>query len=361
MRKRPPSRRGTLIFSPSTTRLAIHGSLVIQLPALPYPQDALAPHISERTMGLHYGKHHAGYVANLNKLLTGGAGQVGNTVGASGGVSNGVSAGVSAGVSGGVSGGGGAGGAGGRGAGGGGVSLETLITTPGPVAVFNNAAQIWNHTFYWQSMSPDGGGDPSGELASAITSSFGSVDTLRDELTAAATRNFASGWTWLVRLGSGAGDAGAGGAGGGGAGGAGAGGGGAGGAGAGGGGAGGAGAGGAGAGGGGAGGGGAGGGGAGGGGAGGGGAGDGGAGDGGAGGGGAGAGVGVGVGAGGELAVINTNDADNPLTSGHQPLLTIDVWEHAYYLDYQNARPAYIATFLEHLINWDFAAVNYAA
>ena len=259
MRKRPPGRCGTLIFSPSTTRLAIHGSLVIQLPALPYPQDALAPHISERTMGLHYGKHHAGYVANLNKLLSGGAGQVGNTVGASGGFSNGV--------------GGGAVGAGGRGAGGGGVSLETLITTPGPVAVFNNAAQIWNHTFYWRSMSPDGGGDPSGELASAITSSFGSVDTLRDELTAAATRNFASGWTWLVRLGSG------------------------------------------------------------------------GAGDGGA----------------GELAVINTNDADNPLVSGHQPLLTIDVWEHAYYLDYQNARPAYIATFLEHLINWDFAAANYAA
>ncbi len=186
------------------------------------------------------------------------------------------------------------------------MSLETLITTPGPVAVFNNAAQIWNHTFYWQSMSPGGGGDPSGELASAITSSFGSVDTLRDELTAAATRNFGSGWTWLVRLGAGDGGAGAGGAG---AGGAGAGG-----------------------------------------------AGAGGAGAGGAGAGGAGAGAG-----GGELAVINTNDADNPLTSGHQPLLTIDIWEHAYYLDYQNARPAYIATFLEHLINWDFAAANYAA
>ena len=197
---------------------------MIELPALPYPQDALAPHISERTMGFHYGKHHAGYVANLNKLLSGGAGQVGNTVGASGGVAGGVGGGVGGGAVG-----GGAGGGAGRGAGGGGVSLETLITTPGPVAVFNNAAQIWNHTFYWQSMSPDGGGDPSGELASAITSSFGSVDTLRDELTAAATRNFASGWTWLVRLGSGGGGAGAGaggagaGAGGGGAGGGGAG------------------------------------------------------------------------------------------------------------------------------------------
>ena len=260
---------------------------MIELPALPYPQDALAPHISERTMGLHYGKHHAGYVATLNKLLTGGAGKVGNSVGASGGFFGGAEDRA------------------GNGAGVGRVSLETLITTPGPVAVFNNAAQIWNHTFYWRSMSPDGGGDPSGELASAITSSFGSVDTLRDELTAAATRNFASGWTWLVSLGSGAGGGGAEGSG------AGAGGGGAEGAGAG-------------------------------------------------GGGGGGGAEGAGAG-GGELAVINTNDADNPLTSGHQPLLTIDVWEHAYYLDYQNARPAYIATFLEHLINWDFAAVNYAA
>ena len=299
---------------------------MIRLPALPYPQDALAPHISERTMGFHYGKHHAGYVANLNKLLSGGAGQVGNTVGASGGVAGGVGGGVggAVGVGAGGAGGRGAGGGAGRGAGGGGVSLETLITTPGPVAVFNNAAQIWNHTFYWQSMSPDGGGDPSGELASAITSSFGSVDTLRDELTAAATRNFASGWTWLVRLGSGAGDGFGDGGGGAGDGGGGAGGGG-------------------------------------------GGAGDGGGGAGG-GGGGAGAGGGAGDGGGGagdggggELAVINTNDADNPLVSGHQPLLTIDIWEHAYYLDYQNARPAYIATFLEHLINWDFAAANYAA
>jgi len=200
---------------------------VIELPALPYPQDALAPHISERTIGYHYGKHHAGYVANLNKLLAEG---------------------------------------GGAGAGSAGV-LEGLITSSGPGAVFNNAAQIWNHTFYWQSMSPDGGGDPSGDFAAAIVDSFGSVDALRAELTAKATGNFGSGWTWLVRPGGGA----------------------------------------------------------------------------------------------GELAVVNTDDADNPLVTGHQPLLTIDIWEHAYYLDYQNARPAYIATFLEHLINWDFAAANYAA
>ncbi|MYD06760.1 MAG: superoxide dismutase, partial [Acidimicrobiaceae bacterium] len=167
----------------------------------------------------------------------------------------------------------------------GGPRLETLITCAGPGTIFNNAAQIWNHTFYWQSMSPDGGGDPSGELVAAIASSFGSVDALRAELAAAATGNFGSGWTWLVRRAAGdAEGAGAGGAG--------------------------------------------------------------------AGGGGAG---------GGELAVVNTDDADNPLTSGHTPLLTIDIWEHAYYLDYQNARSAYIATFLEHLINWDFAAANYAA
>ena len=215
---------------------------VIELPELPYPQDALAPHISERTLGFHYGKHHAGYVANLNKLLgtDGGGDGAGDGDGADGDV-----------------------------------NLETLITTSEPGAIFNNAAQIWNHTFYWHSMSPDGGGDPSGELGAAIISSFGSFDALREKLTAAATGNFGSGWTWLVRLGSAAGGGGGGGR--------------------------------------------------------------------------------------GELAVVNTDDADNPLVNGHQPLLTIDVWEHAYYLDYQNARPAYIATFLEHLINWDFAAHNYVS
>ena len=211
---------------------------MIELPALPYPQGALAPHISERTIEYHYGKHHAGYAANLNKLLASGSGAAGSgTDGAD-------------------------------------VSLEALITGAGAGAVFNNAAQIWNHTFYWQSMSPDGGGDPGGDLAAAVDASFGSADALRDELVSAATGNFGSGWTWLVQLG---GD------------------------------------------------------------------------------------PGGGSGGSGELAVVNTDDADNPLTAGHRPLLTIDVWEHAYYLDYQNARPAYIATFLEHLINWDFAAHNYTA
>lgn len=216
---------------------------MIELPELPYPQNALAPHISERTLGFHYGKHHAGYVANLNKLL-GTDGSGGDAVGDGGDAA------------------------------GGDTNLEMLITTSEPGAIFNNAAQIWNHTFYWHSMSPDGGGDPSGELGAAIVSSFGSFDALREKLAAAATGNFGSGWTWLVQLGAGS--------------------------------------------------------------------------DGGGGG-------------GGELAVVNTDDADNPLVNGHRPLLTIDVWEHAYYLDYQNARPAYIATFLEHLINWDFAAHNYAS
>ena len=229
---------------------------MIELPSLPYPQGALAPHISERTIGYHYGKHHAGYVANLNELLAGG-GPAGDS--AEGSAGGGGSAGDSA-------------------EGGSELGLEALIANVGPGVVFNNAAQIWNHTFYWQSMSPDGGGDPSGGLAAAIISSFGSVDALRADLTAKATGNFGSGWTWLVRRGSGDGEDGEAG----------------------------------------------------------------------------------GDGGDGELAVVNTDDADNPLVSGQQPLLTIDIWEHAYYLDYQNARPAYVATFLEHLINWDFAAANYA-
>ena len=249
---------------------------MIELPSLPYPQGALTPHISERTIGYHYGKHHAGYVANLNKLLAGG-GSVGGSAGGSAG--GGGSAEGSAEGS--------AGGGGSAEGGGTELGLEALIANAGPGVVFNNAAQIWNHTFYWQSMSPDGGGEPSGELAAAIISSFGSVDALRAELTAKATGNFGSGWTWLVRRGSGDGPASGDGAGA--------------------------------------------------------------------------AGGDGGDGGDGELAVVNTDDADNPLVSGHTPLLTIDIWEHAYYLDYQNARPAYVATFLEHLINWDYAAANYAA
>lgn len=198
--------------------------MAIELPSLPYADHALAPHISDRTLSFHYGKHHAAYVNNLNGLIDG-------TDLAD-------------------------------------ASLEQIIKTAEPggllnPALFNNAAQVWNHTFYWNSMSPDGGGDPSGELATAIESSFGSVDAFKEQFKADAVGNFGSGWTWLVRDGD-------------------------------------------------------------------------------------------------HLAIVKTNNADSPLAHGQTALLTIDVWEHAYYLDYQNARPAYVDTFIEHLLNWEFAATNFA-
>ena len=192
----------------------------IELPSLPYADDALDPHISERTISFHYGKHHAAYVNNLNGLIEG-------TDLAE-------------------------------------ASLEDIIRSAGPGGLFNNAAQVWNHTFYWNSMSPSGGGDPSGDLATAIEASFGSVDAFKEQFKADAVGNFGSGWTWLVREGDG-------------------------------------------------------------------------------------------------LAIVKTDDADTPLAHGQTALLTIDVWEHAYYLDYQNARPAYVDTFIEKLLNWEFAATNFAA
>ena len=194
--------------------------MAIELPPLPYADDALAPHISERTISFHYGKHHAAYVEKLNDAIEG-------TDKAD-------------------------------------ASLEDIVKTAEPGGVFNNAAQVWNHTFYWNSMSPDGGGNPRGELAAAIESSFGSVDSFKEQFKADAVGNFGSGWTWLVREGDG-------------------------------------------------------------------------------------------------LAVVKTDDADTPLAHGQTALLTIDVWEHAYYLDYQNARPAYVDTFIEHLLNWEFVANNFAA
>ena len=193
--------------------------MVIELPALPYPDDALDPHISERTIGYHYGKHHAGYVNNLKGLIEGTAHESS--------------------------------------------TLETIIAEAEPGGLFNNAAQIWNHTFYWNSMTPGGGGDPSGDLATAIEARFGSVDDFKSQFAAAAVGNFGSGWTWLVSSGE-------------------------------------------------------------------------------------------------SLTIMSTDDADTPLKHGHRALLTIDVWEHAYYLDYQNARPAYVDAFIEHLVNWDFAAANLA-
>jgi superoxide dismutase, Fe-Mn family len=194
--------------------------MAIELPPLPYADDALDPHISARTISFHYGKHHATYVTNLNGLIEG-------TEHAD-------------------------------------KSLEQIIADAGPGGLFNNAAQVWNHTFYWNSMSPAGGGDPSGDLATAIDASFGSVSDFKQQLVDKGKANFGSGWTWLIKDGDG-------------------------------------------------------------------------------------------------LAIINTDDADTPLKHGQTALLTVDVWEHAYYLDYQNARPAYLETFVDKLLNWEFAAANYAA
>jgi Fe-Mn family superoxide dismutase len=195
----------------------------IDFPALPYATNALEPHVSARTLEHHHGKHHKGYVDKLNNAIAGTAHE--------------------------------------------GQSLEAIITAAhaaSDTGVFNNAAQSWNHTFLWSSMSPTGGGDPSGPLADAIVDRFGSVQRFRDEFKAAALAQFGSGWAWLVRT-----DAG--------------------------------------------------------------------------------------------LDIVSTGNADTPLVHGVTPLLTLDVWEHAYYLDYQNKRDAYVEVFLSKLINWDFAAENYAA
>ena len=197
------------------------GSAPHILPPLPYPDNALDPVISANTLGFHYGKHHKAYVDNLNKLITGT------------GLAD--------------------------------LSLEEVITaTAGKadkVGIFNNAAQVWNHTFYWKSLSPKGGGEPPAGLKQKIEASFGSVDACRKELATAATTQFGSGWAWLVRNGN-------------------------------------------------------------------------------------------------NLQVIKTGNADLPLTSGSTPLLAIDVWDHAYYLDYQNRRPDYVNAVIDKLINWNFAADN---
>lgn len=192
-----------------------------ELPALPYAEDALEPHYSARTISFHYGKHHKSYVAKLNHLTAGSA--LENS------------------------------------------SLEAIIRETagdeGQKALFNNAAQIWNHTFFWNAMAPGGGGRPAGALAAAIERDFGSYEGFAEALTASAVGRFGSGWAWLVVEG-------------------------------------------------------------------------------------------------GKLKTMNTLNADTPMTQGLQALLTIDVWEHAYYLDYQNRRADYVASFLAHLVNWDFAAAN---
>ena len=193
--------------------------MAIELPALPYARDALAPTISEETIDYHYGKHHQAYVTNLNNMIEG-------TDHAN-------------------------------------ASLEEIIRNS-EGGVFNNAAQVWNHTFYWNSLSPTGGGSPTGALAEAIDATFGSFEEFKAKFSASAAGNFGSGWTWLVKT------------------------------------------------------------------------------------------------ADGELEIVNTSNADTPITDESvTALLTVDVWEHAYYVDYRNARPEYLKSFWD-IANWEFASANFA-
>lgn len=198
--------------------------MAFELPALPYAKDALEPHMSANTFSFHHEKHHNTYVVNLNGLVEGTDLE--------------------------------------------GKSLEDIVAATAGKAdkagVFNNAAQVWNHTFFWHSMKPSGGGAPTGDLAAKIDADFGSFDEFKDAFKAAGATQFGSGWAWLV------------------------------------------------------------------------------------------------VGDGGKLEVVKTPNAETPLTQGKTPLLTCDVWEHAYYLDYQNRRPDFLASFLDNLANWDFAAENLA-
>lgn len=193
--------------------------MAITLPDLPYALDALEPHISKETLEYHYGKHHATYVAKLNPLIEGTAHEN--------------------------------------------ADLESIVKNS-EGGVFNNAAQIWNHTFYWNCLSPNGGGEPTGAVADAINAAFGSFENFKEEFNTNAANNFGSGWTWLVKK------------------------------------------------------------------------------------------------ADGSVAIDNTSNAATPLTdSSATPLLTVDVWEHAYYIDYRNSRPNYLEAFWK-LVNWDFVNQNFA-
>ncbi|MFM2319259.1 MAG: hypothetical protein RLZZ215_1880 [Pseudomonadota bacterium] len=194
--------------------------MAFTLPALPYAQDALAPHISAETFEYHYGKHHAAYVTNLNNLIP-------NTEFAD-------------------------------------KSLEDIVKTSSG-GIYNNSAQVWNHTFFWNCMKPNGGAAPSGALADAINKKWGSYEDFKKAFQASAVGNFGSGWTWLVKK------------------------------------------------------------------------------------------------ADGSVDIVNMGAAGTPLTTADKALLCIDVWEHAYYIDYRNARPKFVETFLNNLVNWDFAAANFAA
>ena len=192
--------------------------MAFTLPPLPYALDALAPHISKETLEFHHGKHHAAYVNNLNNLIKGTENES--------------------------------------------KSLEDIIKNSSG-GLFNNAAQVWNHTFYWNSMSPNGGGAPTGKVLDGINAKWGSFDAFKEEFNKSAAGNFGSGWTWLVQKTDGSFD------------------------------------------------------------------------------------------------IVNTDDAETPLTTSDVPLMTCDVWEHAYYIDYRNARPQYLEKFWN-LVNWDFAASNIA-
>ena len=187
-----------------------------ELPALPYAKDALQPHISAETIDYHYGKHHQTYVTNLNNLIKGTEFET--------------------------------------------ASLEDIIKKSS-AGMFNNAAQVWNHTFYWNCLSPNGGGEPSGAVADAINKTFGSFAEFKEKFTNSAVTNFGSGWTWLVKNKD------------------------------------------------------------------------------------------------GSIEIFNTSNAGCPMTSDKKALLTVDVWEHAYYIDYRNARPKYMEGFWN-LVNWDFVAKN---
>lgn len=193
--------------------------MAFELPALPYAKDALVPHISAETLEFHHGKHHNAYVVKLNQLVEGTAFA--------------------------------------------GKSLEDIIkTSEGPI--FNNAAQIWNHTFYWHCLSPQGGGEPTGALADAINAKWGSFAAFQAAFNDRAVNNFGSSWTWLVKI------------------------------------------------------------------------------------------------ADGTLDIVNTSNAGTPLTdSSVKALLTVDLWEHAYYIDFRNARPTYLNAFWA-LVNWEFASANFA-
>ncbi|HQY09197.1 MAG: superoxide dismutase [Fe] [Burkholderiales bacterium] len=190
-----------------------------ELPALPYATDALAPHMSKETFEYHHAKHHQAYVTNLNNLVPG-------TEFA-------------------------------------GKSLEDIVKTSSG-GIYNNAAQVWNHTFFWSCMKPAGGGEPSGALAAAIAAKFGSYAAFKEAFAKSAVGNFGSGWTWLVKK------------------------------------------------------------------------------------------------ADGSVDIVNMGAAGTPLTTGDKALLCIDVWEHAYYIDHRNARPKFVETFLNSLVNWSFAEANFA-